>query len=557
MMLTLDNFEKTLDPTILKKGNQYYKNDQVTELEEDDGIWTATVIGSDYYTVTVETDKSGELAIECDCPYDWGPYCKHAAAVLFAIRDMQAEPQHAPKAEPKQTVKTLLEKLTREQLIEIVLDQTRKDKLLANNILLKYGTESLDKTMFVRIIENALRAGRDHGFLDYMGARRAAKSILTLLDQAEQQIAEGQPAKAIPVLQAIVETVSEALNSDADDSAGELGGCVDGAFNALEEAAPMLSSPDKQALFDYCLAQMFNKNYAWFDYDWASPEIARRLVETEQQRAALFSALDRKIEKDQRMGRMSEYTQEQALEIKLEVMEKLGDSAETIQNFLKQHLHLHRIRQKVVQQLIDAGDFDAANTLCIEAIKRYTNQNYPGLVKEYREFLLDIARKSNNTDGVVRLSQELFLETREFQHYDLLKHTIKAETWPDFVKKLIQTIQTQADLWRKEDLLAEIYVREEMWSALLKLAQPDKVSVITKYKNHLHSIYPEECCDIYERVIHRDMDSATSRDGYKVCAELLARIRELGEEERAEIIKAALIKRYPKRRAMIEELNRI
>lgn len=41
------------------------------------------------YEVTVEIDDMGEIIYsECDCPYDFGPVCKHEVAVFFQLAEI-------------------------------------------------------------------------------------------------------------------------------------------------------------------------------------------------------------------------------------------------------------------------------------------------------------------------------------------------------------------------------------------------------------------------------------------------------------------------------------
>jgi uncharacterized Zn finger protein len=86
--MTITRFEAEIDEKILERGLDYYQDGQVRSLEFDGTYWTAEVSGSEDYTVTIEVSRSGKIkGMECDCPYDWGPVCKHEAAVLYALRD--------------------------------------------------------------------------------------------------------------------------------------------------------------------------------------------------------------------------------------------------------------------------------------------------------------------------------------------------------------------------------------------------------------------------------------------------------------------------------------
>ena len=87
-MLTLDNFETQLPDVIVQRGMDYYEGGNVVDLEETgDHTWTATVEGTDTYSVEITMGKGNTITdYFCDCPYD-GATCKHVVAVLFTLRD--------------------------------------------------------------------------------------------------------------------------------------------------------------------------------------------------------------------------------------------------------------------------------------------------------------------------------------------------------------------------------------------------------------------------------------------------------------------------------------
>ena len=87
MNRSLENFESWITKSILSKGENYWVNDNVQNLEQDRDTWEADVYGTDDY-VTGVTVKNGQVEEWfCDCPYDHGPICKHVVAVMFAVRD--------------------------------------------------------------------------------------------------------------------------------------------------------------------------------------------------------------------------------------------------------------------------------------------------------------------------------------------------------------------------------------------------------------------------------------------------------------------------------------
>ena len=76
--------------TILIRGRDYYKRGKVLGLKQTGDIYHAKVLGSRPYTVTVEESEGTFSTATCDCPHSRsGYFCKHIAAVLFAIEDYE------------------------------------------------------------------------------------------------------------------------------------------------------------------------------------------------------------------------------------------------------------------------------------------------------------------------------------------------------------------------------------------------------------------------------------------------------------------------------------
>ncbi len=84
---------------IVRRGIAYFKENRVTDLGWDGArVWSA-VDGSrpGRYQVELSMDEDSELIVDCDCPFDWEPACKHAVATLLAygarqdISEVQAD----------------------------------------------------------------------------------------------------------------------------------------------------------------------------------------------------------------------------------------------------------------------------------------------------------------------------------------------------------------------------------------------------------------------------------------------------------------------------------
>lgn len=98
--MNLDSFERQVPSETLKRGQKYYEDDHVSDLEEvTPGEWEAGVEGSDTdYVVGISLNGRTITDSVCTCPYaEQRNVCKHIVAVILEIRSKLPPQTVAPK----------------------------------------------------------------------------------------------------------------------------------------------------------------------------------------------------------------------------------------------------------------------------------------------------------------------------------------------------------------------------------------------------------------------------------------------------------------------------
>jgi len=126
----INDFDDSLDPVILKRGRQYYQEGRVSRIEKTTAGWTAVVAGTHDYRVEVQLEPNGFIRFSsCDCPYEGGEYCKHQAAVFYALRAgvTTGGPggQETMATGPMGGLEKVLTDMEPGQMRDIILDETR------------------------------------------------------------------------------------------------------------------------------------------------------------------------------------------------------------------------------------------------------------------------------------------------------------------------------------------------------------------------------------------------------------------------------------------------
>lgn len=574
MDLTFENFKRELPAQILERGRAYLKDGAVTDLDMiDDMHWTAQVIGSDTYDVDIEQLANGTLACSCTCPYEHGEYCKHVAAVLYAIEERfsdQLKPRKrkasTKRAAKKVSLRDLLTKTSQPELAAVLLELAEQDKRIANQLMVRFGAVKPDKAAYSKLVKDALRAHMDHGFLDYQGSRRAASAVLKLVEQANHMLEQGQWEASVASYRAVVDNVAAAINQ-ADDSDGMLGQAIGEAIDGLRQAATQGTEEQEQALFTDCLTDAQAVHMRGWDWRWGLLNIAADLISTPEQRQQLFAFLDQfqvpvdkpKPDLWREIGflgdhLMSRFDAERAASIKLAVIDRLdGDKA--AEKFISEHIQLDRFRQMMIERLMKRGDLKQAKELITQGISINEQQKLPGLVFGYQQMLLKIAVLEKDTPTVIRLARDLLLNGRDYQYYDLLKEAIPTAEWAAFTDSLIKDAQSRRYL---PDFVLWLYAREERWSDMLRAAKEyGWTESIERYRQELETRFPAEVAAIYEQTAYKMLEPATDRGVYRMACLLLTRMKELGQGKRADEIVRNLKQRFPKRRSLLEELAKV
>ena len=143
MNIDLSNFETIIEEQTIERGLAYYQHEAVQEIEQvAKNEFSAIVEGSEDYNVYIQLDENLHITTHsCDCPYEWGDYCKHKVAVLYSIKNEELH-KKAPDEKGKfQLMREKLASLEKEEIIQIILNVSKKNKKMRDEILWELGFE--------------------------------------------------------------------------------------------------------------------------------------------------------------------------------------------------------------------------------------------------------------------------------------------------------------------------------------------------------------------------------------------------------------------------------
>ncbi|HKJ31156.1 MAG TPA: SWIM zinc finger family protein [Balneolales bacterium] len=566
MQIPLNQFELYIDETILKRGLQYFKNGHVHEpIEISLGIYEAIVEGSQDYTVQL-TLKNGVITeYICDCPYDFGPVCKHVAAVIFYLQQDELElnkktkktkagrtPKAAKRKTIAQQVDELLEKATHEELKQFIKENTTQNIPFRNLFLSSFAQHNSDesKELYTKQVKSILKMASDkHGFIDWSASRLVSNTVYNLLESAQKQIENQNFKSAFYICTAVMEQMAKALQY-ADDSYGNIGDCVDAAYEMLHTIALEQTTEEiRKLIIEYCFTAFDKQIYSDWDWHIGVLRLASLLLKTEDETERIFD----QIEKAQR----SDYEREEAQSIKYEILLKTkGENA--AEKYLEQNITNSNLRREAIKKSLEKKNYEKAISIAKDGIN-YDKKDKPGLVIEWYYWLLKIAQAQNNTDKIIEYARFLFINNfrHEQDYYEILKQHVKPEKWVAFLEDVIQDI-TAKKRWLDTGLIADIFIKEEWWDRLLELVKKSpNLYTIDHYEKYLSKKYPNEIVELYADGITGYLKNSVGRKHYQNACRYIRKIIKLGARDKANEIISYLRTEYPKRKALMDELNKV
>jgi len=573
-MLTIQNFDKRIGKTMLQRGEQYYSNGAILNLEENGSNWTAEVEGSEVYSVTVSLKNDKEInEYFCDCPFD-GDICKHLVAVFFAIRQEIKERVHIPKKNKKKNLfEDLLTKINAEEYSDFIKHYAVKNKdfKTAFEIFFVDKDDRIDiGKKYTDLIRKLIKKYTSRGFVDYRSSSGLANEVSRLLDKGYELAHKNNYMDAFAIATSVLKEMMTVLTC-CDDSNGSLSGTT---FNAIELIGTIANGEDialdmKEHIFGVLLKEINNSSY--FDYGNMGYEmfsIFENLAIQLNKEGIFIDFIDTQLIK--LTGKYDDYRRNFFKTRKISFLKVLGKQDEA-EELIQQNLDIESVRQEEINKAIDKKDFAAAKKLIYEGIKIAEDKSHPGTVFSWEKELLRIAVLENDLPLVQSYYKKFALGRSgiDSQYYNLWKATHKKDEWVAIVENLVNDTTQRIT---KEDrgglrfplsarllqVLAPFYIEEKYWDRLFALVKNDgDMERMMIYHSYLVHQYPSELLQIYLPALEIRGDNTGDRSQYANLVGLMKQLTNDIPEGKAQIIAVAqkLKLKYPRRPAMIDELN--
>ncbi len=525
------------------RGENYYQRGAVISLVQRGNVLQAEVEGSQYepYRVRVTCDEGGITSAVCDCPYDWGGWCKHIVATLLTYL-------HEPDlVEKRPTLDDILTDLEREQLQDLLLHLATRDPYVADEI---ESQIALRQTAPDEANAPSKDSPRRHTPVDPQPIRRQVSGILHSLDrmrpseaywhvgsvvdqvrqllhQVQGFIKAGDGRNALVLLEAITDEYVEGwlCLDDSDGYAGGFFGELGGAWTEACLAADLSSEEREQwtqkltrwqdEVDDYGIEGVFDPAQAAILQGWDYPPLKRALQGEITQLGAWESEAPwyaddlavARLKVLERQGRYQEYLYlaqaEGQLGLYVLMLARLGQVQEAVDEGL-QYLHEPTQFLALAQVLREQEELAAALRVAEHGL------TLEGRKGELAAWLCDLAGGMGETECALEAATVAFREMPSMAAYQRVQE-LTGECWPELREELLAHLRQASDYFSSQaqvDIFLQEGLLDDTIAAVEKGASYD---LIERVMDAVVEYRPEWVIQAARRQAERIIDAGQSK----------------------------------------------
>ena len=568
VIMNINNFKEYVDKTILKRGYDYYTDRNILDTCNDgDNTYTFEVQGSEDYQVVVQLDDNGEIIYsECNCPYDFGPICKHEVAAYYLMAEQiskvinnKAENVYSSinnekvkkKKAKEPEIKEVLSNLSKEKLIDIILDITQKDKTLKDSLIVRYskGNREQELKKCKKLINSIVRKhlGRE-GFISYREAGYFVSDMEELLEKIRET---DDIILALDIAFLVIDEGIEAFQY-TDDSDGDVGYLVSETIDLIGEIISYNEDIDiniKEELFKKLLSKSENKIFDdWTDYRIDMLGLCAEAATTEALREKLKIKLNYLIDKNSNNENMK-YSNESMLHILFNMVNKHGTKEEAEQ-FIKDNLKFSSFRELFIDKYLEEKSYEKVIELALEGEKQ--DKRFAGLILKWKQIRYLAYKELSMKDDQRNLAKELLFQGK-FEYYKELKEL--AEDKISFYNNLKKELKVK-EYWQSKSMFLQIILEEKDLDEIMGYVRENPRS-IESYAEILMDKFKDETIEIYKKYIKFEASRASNRSHYKNVCGIIKKYKKIAGKQSQTPIINELTALYRKKPAFLDELSRI
>lgn len=548
---------------ILERGRNYFYEGAVIEFQQTENGYRAVVEGTEEYEVEVDIEEDRVYDLYCSCPYaEDGNYCKHMAAVLYKIEEVNGNGDEIEEnwvertLREKKELEETIEKIPEEELRAFVKELADYDDEIRNMILTRYAVK-IDAKQIKRLkqeVDNIVyQYGDRSGFIDYRNAWDFTSALHVFLDERVDTLLERSCySQAFDLTNYVFKIIG---NIDMDDSDGGTSQIANICYEKWKKILENCSDVERNKMFSWFI----NHQACGYVIDYMEDYIEEFLMNEFQNRELLekkLKFLDEIIEKqesstDSGSTWSAHYGYQNNILKRLEIMEKLNYSDDEINKYRKKNWKFSAVRGLEIKENLESGNIDQAIKILQES--KILDSAYAGLVSGYSEQLIVLYEKQS--DEKAYKNELLFYvfecSQKNLVHINKLKASCTAEEWKQYREQILESPKNYC-------IRYPFMEAEGLYERMLEcMKQESFIYRLDEYEKVLKEKFPEQVRDIYISYLYKEAERTTDRKRYRELIKYLKKIRGYPDgKEKSKEIANEWRAMYYRRSAMMDEMRK-
>ena len=442
-----------------------------------------------------------------------------------------------------------MEKADKEQLTALILDHCRDDKRFRNQVLSALEESGQWELASIKeVVKDSIRSNTRRGYIDEDGCDNICADLDDALDKARNRIERGQYGLALEITQFVLTTGIGLMDEYTDGLFLTIGAALETVGLAAKGLAESGSERGEwvRKLLKIAQDPMFD-NWEDWQFDFLERIIVLADAQNEGEFDRVLLLLDNKRWEN---FRDTDHYTEQTNLIRYKIACAVRGPAAG-RAFLEKHMALDMFRRMLVQEYMEEGNYAGAERLCLErlalgeTLQRYTSNQWNYLLYEvYQKW----GKRAKQTGQARKLAL-----SGDMKFYEIAKELLTEdgqwqEEYPTFLSELEDALSTNQYM--------EILAAEEETTLLM-----DQVRVyrdrVFQYGGVLAGQYGEEVYGMCSAVIRQFAKRIGNRKDYQHLCGLLRSLVEFGGIAEAQALIRELRQTYPRRPALLEELEQV
>lgn len=467
-------WEDYFENKILNRGYAYYKDGYIDSIVKNGNIIDARVSGTRTYRVHIDLDHLDNM--KCTCPYFEQAYCKHIAAVLYAIDgdeyeyDNEYEDQYEYEDECAYDngyqendidIQDILDKTSNQQIKDFMYNILKKD----SSLLLKFKRftcthiDEQDISAYKRNIQNILDnyLGYDN-YIDYDEIEDLYGEINDIYEELIPSLMRLKQYSDVFDLTYFL--YNQLSYIDIDDSYGYIGLLVDECISIWEEIL-------NQDISQNVKTNMLNVFFKEVDENPFSFDIYKIIFSYFKEKQFLdkkYNFLSKKIKRFENNVDKFQYEYEINIYLSyyMDIICELNNSTVEIEKSCKKYWHFKVIRSKLIDYYIVNQEYEEAIKLLKDSqILDNTNRDY---CIEHSHKLIEMYKLINDNEALTDELWKLLTTYRESSIDAYIEYKM-LYTGDDLQDKQDTIIYLHN---HKLSFLQQVYLEDKQYDLLIK-----------------------------------------------------------------------------------------